>query len=232
MISVRAIVALYFTLVSSAFAADITAKSWEATGSNFSRLTISIIGPIEKGDAKKVAELVKNDGNQAFDDWHDRVAVLDSPGGSFEEAIALMKLFRKEAISTYVPENARCLSACALVFMAGTDTSVYFLTNNRVLHPKGQLGFHAPSLDFPNDIEVPGSSRLLNQTYASALRSIAQVVDQMEELVFEEGGAKLEKREPVEDNWNLTNDGMKTPNIQQTPNYYPSGSQWGGMSPN
>ena len=50
------------------------------------------------------------------------------------------------------------------------------------------------------------------------------------ELVFEEG-SKLEKREQAEDNWNYT-EGMKTPNIQQTPNYYPSGSQWGGMSPN
>ena len=87
------------------------------------------------------------------------------------------------------PENAKCLSACALVFMAGTDTGDYFRVTNRVLHPRGKLGFHAPSLNFGNSVEVPGSGLLLNQTYASALHSIAQVVDLMEELVFEESPA-------------------------------------------
>lgn len=72
---------------------------------------------------------------------------LDSPGGSLTEAVALTQ-FVHARLGTVVRAGARCESACALVFMAGsysTETD-FGVSVNRFLHVDGQLGFHAPSL--------------------------------------------------------------------------------------
>ncbi|MGP6085654.1 hypothetical protein [Antarctobacter jejuensis] len=75
---------------------------------------------------------------------------LDSPGGSLTEAMDLTE-FVHGRLGTVVRAGARCESACALIFMAGSFSteSDIGLTVNRFLHVDGKLGFHAPSLTVP-----------------------------------------------------------------------------------
>lgn len=75
---------------------------------------------------------------------------LDSPGGSLTEAMALTRLVHG-SLGTVVRAGARCESACALVFMAGSHSTEtdYGVSVNRFLHVDGRLGFHAPSLTVP-----------------------------------------------------------------------------------
>lgn len=72
---------------------------------------------------------------------------LDSPGGSFPEALRIADFFKSKPVATKIEAGARCESACALMFMAGNFS--YFEGGKsawRVLHPRGRLGFHAPHL--------------------------------------------------------------------------------------
>ena len=177
-------VAALLMMAWSAPAANITHEAWRGDTSNLSRLTLFLSGPIEPGDSKKIADIIEQSGFDAFDDWHDRVIVLDSEGGSLTEAIELMKLFREQNVATYVPANGKCLSACSLAFMAGTDSGAYFRVRNRVLHPTGKLGFHAPSLGLSSDALIPATE--LNTSYAAALEVVSGIVDMMAEIEIEE----------------------------------------------
>ena len=63
---------------------------------------------------------------------------LDSPGGSFGEALRIAKFFKSKPVATKIEAGARCESACALIFMAGRFS--YFegaKSTWRVLHPRG-----------------------------------------------------------------------------------------------
>lgn len=91
---------------------------------------------------------------------------LDSSGGSFAEAIRIADMLvynsngsssppARMALSTLgtaVPEGAVCLSACAILFMAGGKFDSVQATENvreptRFLHISAELGFHSPSLN-------------------------------------------------------------------------------------
>jgi hypothetical protein len=56
---------------------------------------------------------------------------LESPGGSVSEGLAVADLVAKNSLDTVV--KTHCDSACTLIFVAG---------RNRVLEPRGELGFH------------------------------------------------------------------------------------------
>src|SRR5262245_60558610 len=45
---------------------------------------------------------------------------LNSSGGNFAEALKIAKLALEKRLSTRLGRNAECLSACAIIFMAGT----------------------------------------------------------------------------------------------------------------
>lgn len=76
---------------------------------------------------------------------------LNSPGGALQEAVALTQAVHGR-LGTMIRPGARCESACALVFMAGSyDTASDIGTiTSRHLHVDGRLGFHAPSLTVPD----------------------------------------------------------------------------------
>lgn len=75
---------------------------------------------------------------------------LDSPGGALTEAVALTQVLHGR-LGTMIRPGARCESACALVFMAGSyDTgSDIGVLPSRHMHVDGKLGFHEPSLTVP-----------------------------------------------------------------------------------
>jgi hypothetical protein len=62
--------------------------------------------------------------------------VLDSPGGSVENALAIAQEVKRRGLRTYIPDGMGCYSACAYIFFAG---------QNRIAD--GELGVHQISLD-------------------------------------------------------------------------------------
>ena len=106
-----------------------------------------------------------------------RRVCFDSNGGSFLEGLRLAELlieFRKGAA---VGAGMVCESACALAFMGGSRAVSQVEGSDdtdRVLHPSGLVGFHAPALI------VPGGQydeRTVAQAYGvalAALRSLSE----------------------------------------------------------
>lgn len=80
---------------------------------------------------------------------------LDSPGGSFAEAMEIVDFMRAETrrvlggVPTAVARGDRCEGACAFIFLAGrfqrfTDNIDYDNRPNALLHPEGRLGLSPP----------------------------------------------------------------------------------------
>lgn len=117
--------------------------------------TLLLSGPIEAGDTerlKAVIDKLKASGQSIF---RNTTLTLNSPGGALDPAIELLNFVRENGLATHIAAGARCLSGCGLVFMAGTwldgdDTK----DTNRVMNPKGTLGFHAP-FAFDKNKELP-----------------------------------------------------------------------------
>lgn len=120
-------------------------------------------GPFEAGDAAAIIAAAPD------------ILCLDSPGGSLAEALTLTAWMKGNALGTKITKGARCLSACALVFMAGSrfpieGRSAFFW---RVLEPGAQLGFHAPSLTVPDGIY---SEETVTEAYNVSNRSISRII--------------------------------------------------------
>ncbi|MBS7811328.1 COG3904 family protein [Roseococcus pinisoli] len=60
--------------------------------------------------------------------------VLSSDGGSLVPALSIGRLIRENRLQTYVPDRARCFSACSLIWLAGTE---------RHIGQRAAIGFHA-----------------------------------------------------------------------------------------
>ena len=116
--------------------------------------SIYMTGPIVEGDAERLSALVAQLRAAGRPFFRKAVLLLDSPGGSLDPALALTKVVVQEGLSTYVGDGRKCLSGCAIVFMAGTmqdgdDTR----ETSRVMHQRAVLGFHAPfAFDRAQDI--------------------------------------------------------------------------------
>lgn len=106
---------------------------------------VHLNGEIELGDSLKLKHLLR--GHEDDKGWYGNYTLLslNSVGGDLSEALKIIQLVKSETIPTYVSAGATCLSACALIFMAGTQSwdvgNVFF---GRFLDIHGTLGFHAP----------------------------------------------------------------------------------------
>lgn len=72
---------------------------------------------------------------------------LDSNGGSIAEAIKIIDYIQKHGIGTRIEKGATCASACAWIFMAGTQS--LFPVGDfpfRQLDKDGKLRFHGPDI--------------------------------------------------------------------------------------
>ncbi|MGJ8625896.1 MAG: hypothetical protein ACSHXB_02955 [Sulfitobacter sp.] len=116
--------------------------------------SIYMTGPIVEGDAERLSVLVAQLRAAGRPFFRKAVLLLDSPGGALDPALALTKVVVQEGLTTYVGDGRKCLSGCAIVFMAGTmqdgdDTR----ETSRLLHQRAVLGFHAPfAFDQAQDI--------------------------------------------------------------------------------
>lgn len=116
-------------------------------------------GEISAGDRDKIKRIL-----QSLRARHDAGTVgqcgrvrlsLDSPGGSFGEAMEIATLVWFAHAATYVSEKAKCLSACALIFMGGSaHAGDGYTKTDRVIHYSAKLGFHAPYLSATNFREM------------------------------------------------------------------------------
>lgn len=79
------------------------------------------------------------------------VLCLQSPGGSFVEAVAMARAIHQRDVTTRVSPGESCLSACAVAFLGGrfNSRSGEGSWPSRYLHPDARLGFHAPALILP-----------------------------------------------------------------------------------
>jgi hypothetical protein len=69
----------------------------------------------------------------------------NSDGGVVREGLKIAAKVREEHITTFVPKDSKCKSACALIFLAGSRSS-YGMGEwpERILEIGGVVGFHGP----------------------------------------------------------------------------------------
>lgn len=170
-------------------AADVRAAEFSYLGKNNVDIDIqrpdpaiacnfSLTGVIEKGDADKF-RAVYSAAHSVERDFTERgLLCLDSPGGSFPEALAIVSMLKEKQIGTKIEAGKRCESACSLVFMAGNfeahESGIY---QWRVMHPTAKLGFHAPSLVVEDGVyDQTSVTRSYNLAMATVSRAIVQLV--------------------------------------------------------
>ena len=157
---------------------------------------ILVSGLIEKGDATKLKQaILSTDKKLAGENFsgtlvgsrplsNQRVC-FDSPGGSFIEGLALGQVLLRARKGSAVAENMTCESACALAFLGGSQSTAGVDgadKPDRVLHPLGKLGFHAPALNIKDG---SFSAETVNKAYSVAIQSIAAIVKEKENVIVE-----------------------------------------------
>ena len=86
-----------------------------------------LTGTIDPGAAERFASEIEARGEYV------RSVVLDSPGGSVRDALAIGDLIHERALTTQVLAGALCASSCPLIFAAGTT---------RLASPDAAIGVH------------------------------------------------------------------------------------------
>ena len=86
-----------------------------------------LTGTIDPGAAQRFADEIEARGEYV------RTVVLDSPGGSVRDALAIGDLIHARELATEVRAGALCASSCPLVFAAGTS---------RLASPEAAIGVH------------------------------------------------------------------------------------------
>ncbi|MGX9351556.1 peptidoglycan-binding protein [Shimia sp. W99] len=124
-----------------------------AVGSLQAGRVIHLSGQIEKGDAEVLQRLIKAGG---FSNCRApgycpfaNVISLDSPGGSFAEALRLAEIIRSENFVTVVGPNATCESACTLMFLGGYTSYEGRFFPRRFAHVSARIGVHQPAISLP-----------------------------------------------------------------------------------
>ena len=102
--------------VGSSMAATITVHEPDREG----RVFVDVIGPIDKEDFKTFKE--KTDQIYPTGAGHPKkqvIVTLMSYGGSVRPAWQIADRIRKRGMSTFVPGDRTCTSACAFIWLAG-----------------------------------------------------------------------------------------------------------------
>ncbi len=76
---------------------------------------LHLTGSIEPGSAERVRSELEARGEYVT------TVVLESPGGSVEDALAIGQMIRERGLATEVPAGALCASSCPLAFAAGAE---------------------------------------------------------------------------------------------------------------
>jgi hypothetical protein len=131
---------------------------------------VRLSGAIEAGDLDRLKATLPGDTHM----YNGNSLCLDSLGGSFDEGIRIAAFLVKAGVWTVIEPEAKCFSACALIFMAGSS---YFEGNPsiaRQLHARGRLGFHAPYLSGLPAKDYKNSD--IEQTFRAAIRAMRMLM--------------------------------------------------------
>jgi hypothetical protein len=141
--------------------------------------TIYATGGIEKGDADKLAQLVRDNRRPTLPGDFDRYTVrLDSPGGLLLEGMKLGNVIRDRAIETFISRGEECASACTLAFLGGTIPYTTLTGIGRRMEFGAALGFHGfrPTTDiFRMESETLSASRVVTALvleYAAQMKRV------------------------------------------------------------
>lgn len=141
---------------------------WNAEAANLTHsgsrtCAYSLSGDIAPGDLESLAE----SGIKAGE-----TLCLDSRGGAFGVGLDIAEWLVSRNIETVLVADAKCYSACALIFMGGSDWEEIFLPRRR-MDLSAKLGFHAPYLVLP---DVNFTSQDIGQAYGIGLRAVARMM--------------------------------------------------------
>lgn len=165
------------TLIFASLAANSQAATIRLGGSEEMGCRIEITGQITTGDTETLRALFEQLGYPTGYSPIGRRICLDSPGGLLSEGLLLADLIAEWNYGTAIAHGASCESACAVAFLAGRfnnpEAGGAFSTD-RLLHPRGKLGFHAPSLLLG---ERNYSRSEVDTAYAIALVSMAGILE-------------------------------------------------------
>jgi len=132
-------------------------------------------GEIVTGDAQALETLIQKESwTQRYysDEGFVPRLCLHSPGGSYLEALKLAEVIGSR-VGTAIAEGKTCDSACALVFMSGRLHIVEDASRiSRRLHPKGNLGFHAPGLVVDDGVYT---KEAVDAAYKVAIKSLYEL---------------------------------------------------------
>lgn len=145
-------------------------QSGTARGCDF-----ELTGTLSDGDAATLKRLAE----PHFGEY--RTFCLNSPGGSFTEALNIAEFLMHEQpyIRTVVGPGHSCYSACALAFMAGAFRATGQLTPDRWLHVTAKLGFHAPYIDPAHLGKRQMSAAEMAAAFDAAMRSGQRLLAQL-----------------------------------------------------
>lgn len=135
-------------------AATITHKKLDATTE-----MIRIEGNIVSGDLERFRQISLR--------YPKAVVTLNSDGGLIYPAIEIGKIIKVMGYSTIVEYKNVCLSACALIWIAGSERS---------LDTEGRLGFHASYRNDNGKLVESGVANALVGSYLTSLGASAKTI--------------------------------------------------------
>jgi hypothetical protein len=144
--------------------------------------TIKLSGKIEAGDAARLRAVIRE---PLYGDWLYSTLLLDSPGGDVPEALRLAQIVREAMLqtSTRIPDaatrkngraatqartNWACVSACFLIWVAGTERESYSVLSKT----EGEvgIGLHRPYFSPGVYADSPAKVAEMQQGVTSAIR--------------------------------------------------------------
>lgn len=150
-----------------------------------------MIGVIGEGDADAFRQfLADKDTGQL-----PTVLCLNSRGGSLGQAVEIAELAIMHKIGTMIQKDAKCLSSCSFVFMAGSAPDLTISAEPkafiwRVLQPGGILGIHRP------DLPIDGrrlTTEFVQDVYGVALATVSRVIKVLATSGFLSDGAQVKQ---------------------------------------
>ncbi len=120
----------------------------------------------------------------------DPVLCLDSEGGSLTEGIKVARFVYDQGVQTRIGDGARCYSICAIIFMMGNKhAGPTSIEENRILHVRGDLAFHSPSISIDDGGQY--SSDQIKRAYTLGIESILSLVELANSPRVFEAGAMM-----------------------------------------
>lgn len=122
---------------------------------------LRLTGSIDLGSAERFATEIEARGEYV------ETVVLDSPGGSVVDALAIGSLIHEKGLATKVAAGSLCASSCPIIFASGAE---------RIASPEAAIGVHqiyaaALSGDPQNALRVAGTAMSDAQTTTAEIIS-------------------------------------------------------------